>query len=833
MRKPKYPKPRTSRTLAVLAGLAALIAIGFLTYDVTRKIRLLGSASSDNVQWSLTQTEVEFLQLQSEMRADQVDLAQLRQRFDIFYSRVAMIKRAAVFTDLRASEIPKAHLDAISAFVDETVALIDAEDEILLEGLPRLAEKSDQMRPIVRSLSLSGLRIFAQTADAQRQAVARTLTDLAVALAILIGALGLSSLYLYRLNRNIISREQEKNRTATRMNTVMATSLDGVVISDEEGRVLEFSPAAEAIFGHRAEDVRGMEIGKVIVPDHMRHAHDNGMKRMRAGGENHVVGKGRVKLEAKRANGEVFPVELALQSAATDQGVIFIAFMRDISQRVAAEAELVAARDKAMASEKLKTDFLATMSHEIRTPLNGLLGNMSLLRDTPLNSLQERYMSYMESSGRLLMSHISDVLDITRYDAGKLSTLNAPMNISALLQDIIDNQSSTASRNETRLEWGWDGPPLHWINSDYDRLQHVMMNLIGNAVKFTKRGKVSVTVRKVLDGIEDQLHIEITDTGPGISEELSTRIFDDFVTGNTAYDREVGGTGLGLSIAKRFVTALGGQIGVNSVVGEGSTFWVQLPVTPALAPNGADASAEIEAPTRPLNVLLVEDNEINRMVAREMLVAEGHSVTLAHDGREGVELSNTTRFDLIFMDISMPVMDGRVATRHIRKGNGASANTPIVALTANAMAAEQEAFMSDGMNGILTKPLSRSALRHTLGTHQPQTRTGNTNPVAHEHSAETREALGEDAFVKLRARFMLEVEDLVGWLQSDEKQDYLEVAERAHKVAGSAAVFGAVQLREALKSIEDAAKSGDNASIERIVFGLHGVWRDTKIALLE
>lgn len=833
MRKPKFKILKISRTLAVLAGLVALIAIGFLSYDVARKIRLLGSASSDNVQWSLTQTEVEFLALQNQIEADPVDLGQLRERFDIFYSRIGMVNRAAVFAELRANEISSAHLDAIAAFLDETVALIDADDAVLLAGLPTLAQRSEQLRPIVRAMSLSGLRLFAETADEQRQAVARTLTELAVALAALIGALALAIVYLYRLNIRIFNRELENNQTATRMRTVMGTSLDGVIISDGEGRILEFSPAAEAIFGHKTADVLGLEVGEVIVPDHMRAAHDTGMERMRKGGERHVVGKGRVRLDAKRANGEVFPVELALQSATTDQGQIFIAFLRDISHRVAAEAELVAARDKALASEKMKTDFLATMSHEIRTPLNGLLGNMSLLRDTPLNNLQDRYVGYMESSGRLLMSHISDVLDITRYDAGKLSTMTAPMNISALLQDIIDNQSSTASRNETRLEWGWDGPALHWINSDYDRLQHVMMNLIGNAVKFTKRGKVSVVLRKMTQDDNDQLHIEIADTGPGISEDLVTRIFDDFVTGNTAYDREVGGTGLGLSIAKRFVTALGGQIGVNSVEGKGSTFWVQLPVTPALAPNGAEQPAEIQAPTRPLNVLLVEDNEINRIVAREMLEAEGHSVTLAHDGREGVELSKTKKFDLIFMDISMPVMDGRVATREIRKGHGASAHAPIVALTANAMASEQEDFKSDGMNGILTKPLSRTALRHTLSIHQPQSYAGNASLVSHEHSAETRDALGEEAFAKLRARFMREVEDLVAWLQSDETQDYLEIAARAHKVAGSAAVFGAVQLREALKLIEQAAKAGDNATIERVVFGLNGVWRDTKIALVE
>ncbi|MDP5360811.1 MAG: PAS domain S-box protein, partial [Paracoccaceae bacterium] len=431
MRKPKFKLPMISRTLAVLAGLVAFIAIGFLSYDVARKIRLLGSASSDNVQWSLTQTEVEFLALQNQIEADPVDLGQLRERFDIFYSRIGMVNRAAVFAELRANEISSAHLDAIAAFLDETVALIDADDAVLLAGLPTLAQRSEQLRPIVRAMSLSGLRLFAETADEQRQAVARTLTELAVALAALIGALALAIVYLYRLNIRIFNRELENNQTATRMRTVMGTSLDGVIISDGEGRILEFSPAAEAIFGHKTADVLGLEVGEVIVPDHMRAAHDTGMERMRKGGERHVVGKGRVRLDAKRANGEVFPVELALQSATTDQGQIFIAFLRDISHRVAAEAELVAARDKALASEKMKTDFLATMSHEIRTPLNGLLGNKSLLRDTPLNNLQDRYVGYMESSGRLLMSHISDVLDITRYDAGKLSTMTAPMNISA------------------------------------------------------------------------------------------------------------------------------------------------------------------------------------------------------------------------------------------------------------------------------------------------------------------------------------------------------------------------------------------------------------------
>ena len=832
MSKAQIFKPKTNQVIAVVICLFACIAIAFLSYKVAREIRLLGSASSDNIQWSLAQTEVEFLEFQNQVESDQVDLGQLRQKFDVFYSRINTIKVASVFAELREDETSRAQLDAVSMFLDDAVSLIDGEDAVLISSIPELSAMADDTRPKVRALATLSLRIFAQSADTQRQAVARTLIQLAEALAVLIGALALSIMYFYRLNNRLITREREQNQTATRMNTVIGTSLDGVIVSDEQGRILDFSPAAEAMFGHLSQDVLGREIGELIVPDHMRDAHARGMERMRLGGEKHVVGKGRVQLEAKRANGETFPVELALQSAETDGGDIFIAFLRDISLRVAAEAELVAARDKALASEKMKTDFLATMSHEIRTPLNGLLGNMSLLRDTSLNRLQDRYVGYMEKSGRLLMSHISDVLDITRYDAGKLTTLSEPMNISALLQDIVDNQSSTASQNETTLDWGWYGPPINWISSDYDRLQHVMMNLIGNAVKFTKRGKVSVTVRKLSEDGIDQLQIEITDTGPGISEELATRIFDDFVTGNTAYDREVGGTGLGLSIAKRFVTSLGGVIGVDSVVGEGSTFWIKMPVTVATAPTEAGTNPQDQAIGRPLKVLLVEDNEINRIVAREMIEAEGHSVTFATDGRIGVEKSKAEKFDLIFMDISMPVMDGRVATRMIRAGDGASALTPIVALTANAVVEEQANFKADGMNGVLTKPLSRSALRRLLVTHQTKGQTGVAYPISQDHTAETRAALGEVAFVKLRGRFVNEVDDLIGWLRSDATLDYIEVAGRSHKVAGSASVFGATQLNETLKALEVAAKAGDYQGVELIVFGLSGIWRDTKAALL-
>ncbi|KIN64486.1 Sensory box histidine kinase/response regulator [Sulfitobacter noctilucicola] len=821
-------RAKTGRTFLVLAGLVIVLAIAFLTWNVRREIAELSSASSDNVQWSLSQTEVEFQEFSNRIRVG-ADLAGIRRRFDIFYSRIETVSTAQVFEELRKDEDFAATLSDIKNWLDTTVPYIDATDVELTASIPRLMSLVQDIRPSVRKLSNSGLNIFARNADAQRADVASTLTELALALAALIGALGLAVVYLFRLNKQMRTQERSQRQTGARMNTVINTSLDGVIISDDRGYIMEFSPAAEEIFGHKAADVIGHELGAIIVPDHLRAGHDAGMERMRQGGERRVVGKGRVQLEAKRSDGTVFPVELAIQSAVTEAGDIFIAFLRDITQQKADEAELVDARDKAIAGEKSRSEFLATMSHEIRTPLNGLLGNLSLLRDTTLTGKQDTYMRNMETSGRLLLSHVSDVLDITRYDSGKVSANLQPMNVSDLLQDIIDNQSGMAANQETALDWGWDGPAQHWISSDCDRLQHVLMNLIGNAVKFTKRGRVSVTV----SWHNDEISFEIEDTGVGIPDELQDRIFEDFVTGNAAYDREVGGTGLGLSIAKRFIDMLGGDIMVASTLGIGSTFRVTVPAKATSEPAKAGNLIERRAVVTPQRVLVVEDNEINRFVVREMLQADGHEVHEAHDGQQGVDMAQADNYDLILMDISMPVLDGRSATRLIRQGHGASKKTRIVALTANAMPSEREDFLANGMDDVLTKPLKKSDLRIALGQkgHEPMTEASALIDEA--HTLETYDVIGAENFPKLLGRYNAEVEHFIEWLQGDERLDRNDIAAEAHKIAGNAALFGATGFRDVLLKLENAAKAGEDAVVMSAITTLPDLWKDSKKALTE
>lgn len=816
------------RILAVLVGLLAVTAVAVLSANVSREIRELQSASSDNVQWSLSQTEVEFQELKGHLQLGE-DLSGIRRRFDIYYSRIRTVSEAKVFAQVRSDPGFARHLAAIEEFLDRAVPLVDGADELLLASIPSLIAMGEDIRSDVRGLSNAGLKQFAERADQQRVVVARTLMQLALALAFLISLLGLGVIYLIRLNRTISERERHQLRTATRINTIMNTSLDGVIVSDDAGHITGFNAAAEKMFGHNAQDVMGCALGQIIVPPNLRAAHEAGMLRMRQGGEQRVVGKGRVQLAALRADGTVFPVELAVQSATTDEGQIYIAFLRDVSQRVADEAELINTRDRAIAGEQSRSEFLATMSHEIRTPLNGLLGNMSLLRETPLTARQDTYLRHMETSGRLLMSHVSDVLDIARYDSGKISARAEPMNISDLLQDIIDNQSGMAGANFTSLEWRWEGMPQHWINGDSDRLQHVLMNLIGNAVKFTKCGRVTVTLAWDRDGF---ILFDVADTGIGIPDSLKDRIFDDFVTGHTAYDRDVGGTGLGLSIVKRFVAALGGSVAVTSEEGVGTTFSVRLPATRAVPvqPPEPETQREAAQTITPLRVLVVEDNEINRFVVRTMLTSDGHDVTEAHDGRQGVDAANAEAFDLILMDISMPVLDGRSATREIRKGQGLSAKAQIIALTANVLEEERADFLAQGMDDVVTKPLTKAALQAVLARiGQPDQEAGSQALVDLSHLAETRSITGLDAFPALLDRFIRELDDFAGWVETGRPMS--DLAARAHKIAGNAALFGATGLLAQLRALEGAASQSREQDVATAIAALSALIAATKQAL--
>ncbi|HVG46791.1 MAG TPA: ATP-binding protein, partial [Rubellimicrobium sp.] len=524
-----------------------------------------------------------------------------------------------------------------------------------------------------------------------------------------------------------------------------------------------------------------------------------------------VTGAGRLRLDAQRADGSVFPAEFSITASESEEGEIFIAFIRDLSAQVASEQELLQARDEAQEGERAKGRLLAVMSHEMRTPLNRLLGTMELLEDTSLTATQREYLRIMRASGALLLRHVGDVLDVSRIDAGQMPLAHQPFALGVLLRSTVEGLNGVAQARGNTLELRLPEDLPATVLGDEVRLQQVLLNLLSNALKFTKGGHVDLTVTAC--GPESY-EFRITDTGIGISQVDLDRVFQDFATLDASYARATEGTGLGLGIVQRLTRAMGGQVGAQSRPGEGSSFWIRLPL-----PNVAEyleqgPSAEV-APLSPMGlcVLLVEDNSVNRMVARQMLEMDGHQVEEAHDGQEGLERAQERRFDGILMDISMPRLDGVAATRAIRESEGPCRNAPIIAVTAHALPADIAVFREAGMDDVLIKPLTRAELRRVMATvlaEEPEEDECeklpsflDEAPLLGEDILESlMEQLGEDRLMEFLCEFVRQgdaaMEDL------DFQQDPKSVLHTIHKLSGSAAVFGAHRLRRQLGVIERA-----------------------------
>lgn len=822
---PGPPKPNgyrlkraaaTRRARIVLGALFGLILglIAMSALDTVRKVDALATANSDNVQWTLSQVEVELVRLEFAILSAHDGLATLgdvRRRFDVFYNRVDIITNGSVYAGvLDATDAREAKKD-LWLILESSVALIDGPDDVLRGALPDLADAFRDLRPAVREIALEGVRALAERSDQQREAVAGTLVRLAFLTTALFFLLGLGLFVLAQMNRQVQRRQMEYQVTAARLNAIVATSQDAVVVADVEGRLLDFNGAVEKIFGYQAAEVLGRSMSDVIVPHHMRDAHEAGMDRYRRTGQRKVIGRGRIQLEARRRSGEVFPVEMSISSTESEEGEIFVAFIRDISARKAAEAELLKARDDALAGEKAKAHLLAVMSHEMRTPLNGLLGTMDLIRDTALDEKQREYLRIMETSGQLLLHHVNDVLDVSRLDSDRAEAYRVGFDLSALVRQVAEMQRPLAAVQRNALTHRvQDG--LASVVGDPAKVRQIVVNLLANAIKFTVDGHVGIEAERLGDG--DMVEIRVTDDGIGIAEEHLERVFEDFYTIDSTYGRSAGGTGLGLAITARLVRLLGGEIGVESEPGEGSLFWVRLPL-PAADTGGAGretVAVDVQGPpTRSLSVLVVEDNAINRQVVREMLAALGHRVTEAVDGAKGVAAAEAEAFDLILMDISMPQMDGLEATRRIRAG-GVSRDAPIVALTAHAMPSEVARFREAGMTDVVTKPMTRRRLAEVLGmVSADRDGTGGAAEAPGEDAfAELVATLGAEAAAAAWARFVEEGDGLAGRLRALAGGAEAAPGDRdeVHRIAGSAAVLGAGAMAAALRRMETALRQG-------------------------
>jgi len=365
------------------------------------------------------------------------------------------------------------------------------------------------------------------------------------------------------------------------------------------------------------------------------------------------------------------------------------------------------ARDAAVEAAEAKSQFLANMSHEIRTPMNGVLGVLHLLKSEKLSPDGRQLLEEAVGCGQMLAELLNDVIDFSKIEAGRLEFSPEPVDPAALLESVAGLLRPQASSRGLWLTTHVE-PDLGWASVDPVRLRQILVNLIGNAVKFTLTGGVDASLSRINRSGQDRLRIEIRDTGVGIAPDAQADLFQRFHQADGSTTRRFGGSGLGLAISRRLVELMGGEIGFESRVGEGSTFWIEVtaPAVGAAAIESGEADGLLEG----LRVLVVEDNPTNRLIATRMLEQLGATVETADDGLRGVEAAGRAAFDLIFMDVQMPVMDGVEATRRIRAMPEPVRSTPILAMTANAMSHQAEAYLAAGMNGVVAKPLSPTAL---------------------------------------------------------------------------------------------------------------------------
>ena len=403
------------------------------------------------------------------------------------------------------------------------------------------------------------------------------------------------------------------------------------------------------------------------------------------------------------------------------------AIERLVTERQITERALRHAKNAADAANQAKSEFLANMSHEIRTPLNGMIGSVELLKTTPLDSQQCHYATLASTSGEILLALINDILDFSKIEAGKLAIETVEFDLGRLLNDLGAVLEIRAAQKNLRFSCAAAPEVPLRLQGDPGRLRQVLLNLAGNAVKFTEAGAVGISVARVTTtATVAQLRFSVRDTGMGIAPEKVGPLFQKFTQADASTTRKFGGTGLGLAISKQLIELMGGQIGVNSQLGAGSEFWFTLNLPLQQGPGSGPAAAPI--PTTKLTllpgqksarVLVAEDNFINQEIILAVLGLLGLAPDLVGDGMKAVQAAAANRYDLILMDMQMPELDGYEATQRIRAAETGRNRLPIIAMTANAIVGDREKCLDSGMDEYLSKPIDTAALVGVLRQHLP------------------------------------------------------------------------------------------------------------------
>lgn len=841
---------------AILGGIALA---AFFAVQLGGKISNLREAPRDNIQWNTAQLEVDFLKLRSalaEAADDPGRLAAFRRQYDVFYSRVKVVEGATQTLPVDQDASLRADRHVLDHFLMQTVGLVDSSDTILLAALPDIDAKLAAVGDAPRQFALGTVQLMAEISDSQRVEINDLLRRLALVTLFVIGALIVTFAAMTYQRLQLLRQSAALAQAGGMRESTLRASLDAIVVVDARGRITDFNGSAEKIFGYARGEIIGKKLAETIVPPAFREAHSKGFSNYTSPEKSGIVDEGRLELTALHKDGHEFPIEISISETSGPGGPNFVSYIRDITEEKLAKAELQQARDDALSAFREKSHFFAVMSHEMRTPLNGIMSALNLMRDDALSGRQERYVSIAETSSKVLLSHIDDVLLIERLDSDQNTVSLTSFRPAAVIDELAETMRPLAGQQNTVLSVAHDDPGIA-VYGQSRAMRQVAMNLMSNAIKFTPSGKVTVRTQTRPAGDDlVALTVSVTDTGIGMSEADQARIFEDFVTVDSPYERTAAGTGLGLGIVRRLVRQMEGEVTCESRPGEGSTFrvTVTLPRVSAEAAEAAEAEQEAqEAPAKALSILVVEDNPINAEVLEAMLVRDGHKVALARDGFEGVHMGSRAFYDLILMDVSMPNMNGIKATQQLRASRGLSKDTPIYAVTAHAMPNEVEEFLNAGMSGCLLKPMRPDALRTVLNEVAAGQKDPGQDGAGQQDAGQDGDSGGgpaaPDGAVLIDAERIQDLADLLGpekfgtKLRSFEAQSEAciedmararedgsirDLQRLAHQLAGACGVFGATGLHAELQALETLCKSGDRDGALEMAQQAAATWQATR-----
>ena len=754
----------------------------------------------------------------------------LLERFDVLWSRVDFYKSGRLAKAIANDPSTKATLSGLRALleqVDHGVATLQPADmsaAIAIAG--RFAPFLDQ----VRQMTIVDLRSNLQGQEEQRllnQDVKRHVLTfvflfLGAAVLVVVGALR-STWQMHRVLHLTAAARRDAEQSKAQLRQAIESISEGFALYDADERLILCNQRYREFYPEHAKPLR-----RPVSPIANR---ERTSKSLQPATSEERLDDGRWLLVSDRI---------------TEEGS-FVSVRTDISELKWREIELTAATSRleeqaeqmrmlaevAEQASRTKSEFLAAMSHEIRTPMTGVLGMADLLAAESINPTQKRYVDTIRTSGRHLLSIINDILDFSRIEAGQLELELIDFALSDALEQVRSLLTPQAAERGLMLRVVQATAPNLTVRGDPTRVRQILVNLVGNGLKFTSQGSVTLTVRQMATAPDAvRLRFEVRDTGIGIPLERQAGLFQPFVQADSSTTRHYGGSGLGLVICKSLVAAMDGLIGLESEPGQGSLFWFELPLLPGNPVAAAQRAGIEHAHVRGLQILVVDDVEVNRDLLAEMLGRHEHDVVLAEDGAAALDRAAKERFDVVLMDVQMPVMDGMEATRRIRRLPGPAGAVPVFALTANVMSTERDRYLASGMNMCLTKPINWRDLFAALakvasGSVPPALGSTAVKPVAATLEAapdddpllnrELLEGMARDIPSAIYRRLL--ERGLDGALESSNLLqaavgDRDRLLQLAHRLRGTAGTFGLARIAVLAGQIEErAGRSEDVADL--------------------